>query len=113
MYSAGPGGAWSQEASHAQAVASERTASVAVRPYSYTTKEELALRKKNERAHTTKLLARLELLAPKVDEHQGQSGHRSKALRGREKGELLKDVMHAVRLAQGLRSDDLVSVESE
>jgi len=74
-----------------------------------TTKEELALRKKNERARTTKLLARLELLAPIVDEYKTQPGHRSKALRGREKLELLKDVMHAVCLAQGLRSDALHS----
>ena len=86
-------------------------ASEVVRPY--TTKEELALRKKNERSRTTKLLARLELLAPSVDEHKTQPGHRSKALRGRAKEELLKDVMHAVCLAQGLRSDDLVLAECE
>jgi len=87
------------------------TASEVVRPY--TTKEELALRKKNERARTTKLLASLELLAPSVDENKTQPGHRSKALRGRAKEGLLKDVMHAVCLAQGLRSDDLVLAESE
>jgi hypothetical protein len=87
------------------------TASVVGR--SYPTKEELALRKKNERACTAKLLARLELLAPSMDENKTQPGHRSKALRGREKGELLKDVIHAVRLAQGPRSDDLVLPESE
>ena len=87
------------------------TASDAVRHY--TTKEELALRKKNERATTIRLLARLDLLAPTVEENIVQLGHRSKALRGREKGELLKDVIHAVRLAQGHRSDDLVLPESE
>ena len=47
-----------------------------------------------------------------MDENKGQPGHRSKALRGRAKEELLKDVVHAVRLAQG-RSDDLVLEESE
>ena len=76
-------------------------------------KEALALRKKNERANTTALWATLELLAPNVDENKGQPGHRSKALRGRSKDGLLKDVMHAVRLAQGLRSDDLVLDEGE
>ena len=111
MFSSGSVGAWSQEASHAQAAGGGGTASDALRPYP--TKEELALRKKNERAHTTKLLARLEVLAPSVDENKGQRGNRSKALRGRAKEELLKDVMHAVRLAQGLRSDDLVLDESE
>jgi len=111
MFSAGPGGAWSQDASHARAAESGGTAPDAVRPL--TTKEELALRKKNERANTTNLLARLQLLAPIVDENKGQPGHRSKALRGRSKDELLKDVIHAVRLAQGLRSDDLVLDESE
>jgi len=78
-----------------------------------TTKEELALRKKNERANTTRLLARLELLAPPVKENRSQPGHRSKALRGREKVELLQDIIHAVRLAQGQRSDYLVLSESE
>ena len=87
------------------------TESVVGRPY--TTKEELALRKKNERARATKLLARLELLTPGVGENKTQPGHRSKALRGREKGELLKDVIHAVRLARGQRIDDLVLPESE
>ena len=87
------------------------TASDAVRHY--TTKEELALRKKNERATTIRLLTRLDLLAPTVEENIVQPGHRSKALRGREKGELLKDVIHAVRLAQGQRSDDLVLPGSE
>ena len=58
----------------------QRTASDAVRPI--TTKKELALRTKNERAHTTKLLARLEFLAPSLDENKGQpgEGRRSKAL---------------------------------
>ena len=79
----------------------------------YQTKEELALRKKNERAITTKLFARLEVMAPIVDDNKGHPGHRSKALRGRAKEELLKDVIHAVRLAQGLRSHDLVLDESE
>ena len=78
-----------------------------------TTKQELALRKKDLRANTTALLATLELLAPNVDENKEQPGHRSKALRGRVKGELLKDVIHAVRLAQGLPSHDLVLDESE
>jgi len=115
MFSAGPSGAWLQDARHARAAASGRTASDAVRPCSYTTKEELALRKKNERAHTTKLMATLEFLAPIVDENKGQPGHRSKALRGRTRGELLKDVMHAVRhaVAQGLRSEAPVLAESE
>jgi hypothetical protein len=85
------------------------TVSDAVRHY--TTKEELALRKKNERATTIKLWAKLDLLAPTVEENTVHPGHRSKALRGREKAEILKDVMHAVRLAQ--RSDDLILPESE
>jgi len=98
MFSAGPGGAWSQEASHDRAavVVGGRSASHAVRPL--TTKEELALRKKNERANTTALWATLELLAPNVDANKRQPGHRSKALRGRAKEELLNDVVHAVRL---------------
>jgi len=74
---------------------------------------DLALRKKNERASTNSLLKRLEELAPKIDKNQGKPGYRSKALRGRARDELLKDVMHAVRLAQGLRIDDLVLQESE
>ena len=97
MLSAGYGLSWSQEASFARAVVGERLRH-----------EGLALRKKNERAHTTALLAALEILAPKVDANMGQPGYRSKALRGRAKEELLKDVMHAVRLAQGLRLDDFV-----
>ena len=112
MFSAGPGGAWSQEASHARAAESGRTASDAVRPY--TTEEKLALQKRKERAPTANQMARLELLAPKVDENKGQpGGHRSKALRGRAKEKRLKDGMHAVRLAQVLRSDDLLLDESE
>ena len=112
MFSAGPGGAWSQEAGHAQAAeVGGRNASRAVRPVM--TKEELALRKKNERTHTTALWATLESLAPTVDENKGQPGYRSKALRGRAKEELLKDVVHAVRLAQGLRGDDFVLDQSE
>ena len=110
MFSAGPGGAWSQEAGHA------RTAMVVggrIAPRPVITKEELALRKKDERATTTALWATLELLAPIVDENKAQPGYRSKALRGRAKEELLKDVIHAVRLAQGQRSDDLVLPESE
>jgi hypothetical protein len=89
MFAAG-GGAWSQEASHARAAV--------VRP----TKEELALRKKNERANTTALWATLELLAPNMDENKVQKGHRCKALRGRAKEELLNDVVHAVRLERKL-----------
>ena len=77
------------------------------------TKEDLALRKKNERANITKLFARLEVLAPIVDENKVHPGHRSKALHGRAKEELLKDVIHAVRLAHGLRIDDLVVAKSE
>jgi len=113
MFSAGPGGAWPQEASHAQAavVVGGRIASHAVRPVM--TKEDLALRKKNERANTIALWATLELLAPSVDENKGLPGYRSKALRGRTKEELLQDVIHAVRLAQGLRNGDLVLQESE
>jgi len=104
MFSAGPGGAWSHEASHAReaVVVSNLTASHAVRPgtrMQNPTKVELALRKKNERANTTALLATLELLVPNVDENKRQPGNRCKALRGRAKDELLKDVMHAVRLA--------------
>jgi hypothetical protein len=107
MFSTGPGGAWSQQAHHVRAAVGGRAASDSARH------EDLALRKKNERAHTTKILATLELLAPILDENKGQPGHRSKALRGRTRGELLKDVMHAVRLAQGLRSDAPVLDESE
>jgi len=107
MFSAGPGGAWSQEASHARAAQSGRTASNEVR------QEELALRKRIERANTTALWATLELLAPNVDENKGLPGRRSKALRGRTKEELLKDVMHAVRLAQVVRSENLVLKQSE
>jgi len=106
MFSAGPGGAWSQEANHARAAVVVGGRIDAVRPVA--TKGELALRKKNERANTTALMATLELLAPNVEENQRQPGHRSnKALRGRAKEELLKDVMHAVRLAKGLHIDDL------
>ena len=90
MIAAGPIGAWPQEATPARAA-------VVVRPYM--SKAELALRKKNERENTTALLATLELLAPNVDTHKKPPGRRSKALRGRAKEELLKDVMHAVRLA--------------
>jgi len=111
MFSAGPGGAWSQAASHARE-AENGTASYAVRPI--TTKKELALRKKNARANTTKLLARLEILSPSLVENRGQpGGGRSKALRGRAKEERLKDVIDVDRLAHGRRSDDLVLEESE
>jgi hypothetical protein len=40
-------------------------------------KGELARRKKNERARTTAIWARLEMLAPNVDQNQGQPGFRS------------------------------------
>ena len=53
------------------------------------------------------------MLAPTVDENRVQPGHRSRALGGREKAELLNDVIHAVRLAQGQHSDNLVLSESE
>jgi hypothetical protein len=76
-------------------------------------KQELALQKKKERAHTTAMWARLAVLAPSVDENKGQPGYRSQALGGRSKEELLRDVVQAVQLAQGLRSDDLVLQESE
>jgi len=123
MFSAGPGGAWSQTEGHA------RTAMVVGGRLAPTvdekggrlaptvdekaglpaaTKEKLALRKKDERANTIALWTTLELLAPIVDENKAQPGYRSKALRGRAKEELLKDVMHAVRLAQGPRLDDFV-----
>jgi len=102
MFSAGPGGAWSQEAG---------LPFCAGRPVA--TKEELALRKKDDRANTNALWATLELLAPNVDENKAQPGYRSKTLRGRAKEEILKDVIHSVRLAQGLRSHDLVLDESE
>ena len=102
MFSAGPGGGWSQEDSIGRIAigraASGRTASDVVRPAP--TKN--SLRKKNERENTTALLATLELLAPNVDANKGQPGHRSKALRGRAKEELLKDVVQAVRLARRL-----------
>ena len=104
MLSAGPGGAWSQEASYARAAVSGCTVSDAMRPKR--AKEELALRKKNERENTTALWTRLALLAPTVDENKALPGHRSKTLRGRTKDELLKDVLkdvtHAVRLARRL-----------
>ena len=64
-------------------------------------KEDLAVRKRKERAHMTGLWAKLELLAPNVDENKAPPGYRSKALQGRAKDELLKDIMHAVRLARG------------
>ena len=86
---AGPGGGWTQE-NRIGVSASARTAA------------KNALRKKNERANTTALWATLELLAPSVDANKEQPGHRSKALRGRVKEELLKDVVHAVRLARKL-----------
>eukprot|EP00290_Baffinella_frigidus_P051308 CAMPEP_0180405534 /NCGR_PEP_ID=MMETSP0989-20121125/40661_1 /TAXON_ID=697907 /ORGANISM="non described non described, Strain CCMP2293" /LENGTH=122 /DNA_ID=CAMNT_0022409145 /DNA_START=276 /DNA_END=642 /DNA_ORIENTATION=- len=63
-------------------------------------RQEVALNKKKERAHNTTLWARLELLAPQVDENKGKPGYRSKALRGRSKEELLKDVVSAVRSAR-------------
>ena len=102
MFSVGPGGAWSQEASHGWAVASNEVR-----------QEELALRKRNERTNTTALWAKLALLAPNVDENKGPPGHKSKALRGRTKEELLTDVVHAVRLAQVVRIDDLVPAQGE
>jgi len=111
MFSAGPDGAWSQAASHARE-AENGTASDAVRPI--TTKKELALRKKNERAHKISLLASLEVLAPSLDENRGHpGGGRSKALRGRAKDELLKDVIDVVRLARGRRGGDIVPAQSE
>ena len=70
-------------------------------PATVSTKEKLAQRKKEERAHTTALWARLELLAPNVDEDTTQPRYRSKAVAGRTKDELLKDVMHAVQQAHG------------
>ena len=76
-------------------------------------KRELALQKKKERAHTTAMWARLALLAPNMDENRGLPGYRSKAFGGRSKEELLRDVVQAVRLAQGLHSDDLVLQEGE
>jgi hypothetical protein len=59
----------------------------------------LATRKRAERAETTALWARMELLAPKLDENKGvPGGQRSKLLRtGRSKEELLKDVLVVVR----------------
>jgi hypothetical protein len=69
---------------------------------STTSKEGLALRKKKERANTTSLLATLELLAPNIGENKRQPGCRCKALRGRAKEELLKDVMYAVRVESRL-----------
>ena len=101
MFPAGRGGAWSQKTMQARTAKSGTTAS------------DLALRKKNERVQTTKLWKRLEELAPEIDDNKGKPGYRSKVLRGRTREELLKDVMHAVRLAQGLRIDDLVLRESK
>ena len=102
MFSAGPDRAWPQEASHdwASVAAGGRSASHAVRPLA--TKEEMALQKKHERANTTALWVTLELLAPIVGENKGLPGYRSKALRGRAKEEILRDAVHAVRLARGL-----------
>jgi len=66
-----------------------------------TAKAKLALRKKEGRAHTSALWARLESLVPNVDENRAQPGCRSKALKGRTKDEILTDVTHALRLAHG------------
>jgi hypothetical protein len=66
-----------------------------------TAKAKLALRKKDERAHTFALWVRLESLVPNVDENRAQPGCRSKALKGRTKDEILTDVTHALRLAHG------------
>jgi len=110
MFSAGPNGAWPQAAGHARE-AENGTASDAVRPI--TTKKDLALRKKNK-PNAAKPLARLEFLAPSLDENKGQpGGGRSRALRGRAKGELLKDVIDVVRLAHGILSEGIVIEESE
>jgi hypothetical protein len=49
-----------------------------------TTKEELALRKKNERARTTALMAKLELLTPNVEENKRQPGQVQGVARARE-----------------------------
>ena len=100
MFSAGPGRAWSQEASISPPAVGGGTASDAVRP---TRKENLALRKKKERANLIAMWAKLEFLTPNVDMYMGKPGYRSKSLQGRTKEELLKDVIHAVQLAQGLR----------
>jgi len=94
---AGPGGGWTQDNRTGRS-AGARTASDAIRPIA----AKNALRKKIERANTTALWATLELLAPSVEANKEQPGHRSKALRGRVKEELLKDVVHAVRLARRL-----------
>ena len=58
---------------------------------------DLAAQKKKERAHSTALWERLELLAPSVDDNKGKPGYRSKTLGGRSREELLKDVVHVVR----------------
>ena len=70
-------------------------------PATVTAKEKLALRTKAECAHTTSLLARLELLVPNVDENKGSPGYRSKACAVKAKEGLLSNGVHAVRLAHG------------
>jgi len=105
MFSAGPGGTWSQEARISPPAVGGSTASDAVRATWNQRKGQLALRKKNERANLLTMWSRLELLAPNVDANRTLPGYRSKALQGRSKEELLKDVVHAVRQAQGLRQE--------
>jgi len=70
-------------------------------PASVAAKKKLALGKMKERARTTALWARLDFLAPDVDENRTRPGYRSKALGRRTKDELLKDVMHAVQQVHG------------
>jgi len=74
---------------------------------------DLAAQKKRERAHSTALWARLEVLAPSLDASKGKPGYRSKALGGRSKEELLKDVVHVVRkLTSSTRRQLLDAAES-
>ena len=74
MFSAAPGGAWSQEAMQDM----ERASSSASTERPSTSKESLALRKKIERAHTTALWSTLIFLAPNVDLNKGQPGFSSR-----------------------------------
>jgi len=69
-------------------------------------KEELALRKKIERANNTALWAKLELLAPKiVDESKGKPRYISKSLStGRSKDDILQDAIQLVRSRNSLNA---------
>jgi hypothetical protein len=60
-------------------------------------REELALRKKKERAHTTALWVKLESVTPRTRQEEGKLGNRSKSLRsGRTKEQVLQDASNVV-----------------